>query len=572
MATTTTTVTTNGKKTSWEEAARAKREAILATLPREYLIPEPLPTPEEQPNVTGAFAHKYLSPREVEITETNAADIVAKTTKGEWTAVEVTKAFIHRACMAHQLLGCLHETDFPNAIATAEKLDAYFAEHKKPMGMLHGLPVSLKDQCHMKGLDTTMGYVGWLGTWEGDASSPLYKTHESVIVNEMRRQGAVLYCKTAVPQTLMCGETVNNIVGWVRNPINRLVSCGGSSGGEGALVGFKGSPGGFGTDIGGSVRIPSAFNGLYGLRPSNGRLPYEGMANSMDGQNTILSVIGPIAGSVDSIRLLTKAVVDSEPWWEDPLVHEIPWREEQAEKVRSDGKLVFGVLRDDGIVRPTAPVRRGLEAVVEAVKKAGHEVVDWVPPKECDHKLLYEIANTTWGLDGGTDVFKAFGLSGEPPAPHLMVHVPETLQAEKKASEIAALNVRKRRVQKAYMDFWNSTAKTTSTGRPIDAIIAPPCPHPPAMENKFPYTFATTFVNVLDYSAVIVPSGVDVDPAVDKPDEGMQWRSDVERKAHEGFDPLIQKGAPIAVQLIGRRLQEEKMLAIAEVVDKALKA
>lgn len=79
--------------------------------------------------------------------------------------------------------------------------------------MLHGLPVSLKDQCHMKGLDTTMGYVGWLGTWEGDASSPLYKTHESVIVNEMRRQGAVLYCKTAVPQTLMCGETVNNIVG-----------------------------------------------------------------------------------------------------------------------------------------------------------------------------------------------------------------------------------------------------------------------------------------------------------------------------------------------------------------------
>ncbi|KAK8158042.1 amidase [Phyllosticta citrichinensis] len=572
MTTTATATKTNGAKPSWEEAARVKREAIFASLPREYLIPEPLPSPEEQRDVTGAYAHQFLTQREIEITETDAAGIVAKTTTGEWSAVDVTKAFIHRACMAHQLLNCLHETDFPSALATAASLDAHFAEHKKPIGPLHGLPVSLKDQCHMKGLDTTMGYVGWIGTHEGDPSSPLYRNLESVIVTELRRQGTVLYCKTAVPATLMAGETVNHIVGWVRNPKNRLVSCGGSSGGEGALVGFKGSPGSFGTDIGGSVRIPSAFNGLYGLRPSNGRLPYEGMANSMDGQNTILSVVGPIAGTLASTRLLAKAVVDSEPWWEDPLVHEIPWREEQADAVRRQGKLVFGVLRDDGMVRLTPPMRRGLEAALEAVKKAGHEVVEWEPPAECAHKHLLEIATQTWSMDGGDDVIKAFGLSGEPPMPHLLLDVPATPHPELPASAIAALNVRKRRIQKAYMDFWSSTAKTTATGRPVDALLTAPCPHPASIENQFPYTMYTTFANVLDYTAVIVPTGVVVDPALDAREGGMQWRSELEQRIHEkAFDPEIQKGAPVAVQIVGRRLQEERVLAISEIVDEALK-
>lgn len=88
---------------NWQEIATAKREAILASIPKEYIIPD-LPTPEQQRDVTGTFVHKYLSLQEIEITETDAPGIVAKTTTGEWTAVEVTKAFIHRACIAHQLV------------------------------------------------------------------------------------------------------------------------------------------------------------------------------------------------------------------------------------------------------------------------------------------------------------------------------------------------------------------------------------------------------------------------------------------------------------------------------------
>lgn len=137
-----------------------------------------------------------------------------------------------------------------------------------------------------------MGYVGWIGTFEGKKATGKERVFESLMVEELRSQGAVLYVKTSVPHTLMCGETVNNIIDYTWNPTNRNLSSGGSSGGEGALISLKGSPVGFGTDIGGSIRIPASFNGLYGLRPSTGRLPYQGMANSFDGAPGVLSVVG----------------------------------------------------------------------------------------------------------------------------------------------------------------------------------------------------------------------------------------------------------------------------------------
>ena len=198
------------------------------------------------------------------------------------------------------------------------------------------------------------------------------------MVKELRQLGAVFYCKTSVPHTLMSGETVNNIIGYAWNPKNRHLASGGSSGGEGALIGFKGSPLGFGTDIGGSIRIPAAFNGLYGIRPSAGRMPYEGMANSMDGQNSLLSVVGPISHSVASLRLAMKSLLSQQPWLYDPLVVEMPWRDSQEKEVleiiSSKGKLTFAVLKNDGIITPHPPVQRAIDMTVAALEKQGHKV------------------------------------------------------------------------------------------------------------------------------------------------------------------------------------------------------
>src|ERR1700761_7060454 len=96
-------------------------------------------------------------------------------------------------------------------------------------------------------------------------------------------------------------------------------------------------------------RIPSAFNGLYGIRPSFGRLPYVGAANSMPGQNTIPSVCGPLATTSGALKLMLKSTLSQKPWLHDPAVVDMPWREELASLSSTDGaKLAFGFYPSDG--------------------------------------------------------------------------------------------------------------------------------------------------------------------------------------------------------------------------------
>lgn len=233
-----------------------------------------------------------------------------------------------------------------------------------------------------------MGYVGWINTFEGQLDDARRGVEESELVRELRNLGAVLYCKTSVPATLMSGETINNIIGYTWNPKNRHLSSGGSSGGEGALIGLRGSPGGFGTDIGGSIRIPAGFNSLYGLRPSSGRMPYQGAANSMDGQNIILSVIGPLAPTARTLTLLFKAVLSQQPWNHDPLALELPWRDSIVQETLSlieeskagKASLAFAIMPFDGVGRIHPPIARGLELVEHTLKGLGHRVIDWNPP------------------------------------------------------------------------------------------------------------------------------------------------------------------------------------------------
>ncbi|KAJ5595127.1 Amidase [Penicillium hispanicum] len=548
--------------------AEAKRESILNAIPEKWRLATPVPPASEQRDVTGDYIRQYLSVREIEITESDAVDIAAQTTSGRWTAVEVTEAFCHRAALAHQLVNCLHEIFFDAAIEDAKQLDAYFAEYKAPLGSLHGLPISLKDQFHVKGVETTMGYVGWIGTFQGRRDDSRRETKESELVRELRNLGAVLYCKTSVPATLMSGETVNNIIGYTWNPKNRLLSSGGSSGGEGALIALRGSPGGFGTDIGGSVRIPAGFNFLYGLRPSAGRIPYQDAANSMDGQGTILSVIGPLAPTACSLTLLFKAVLSQQPWDHDPLALELPWRDTVVRQTQAlieqaragSSTLAFGMMHWDGIARVHPPIARGLKLVEQTLKLLGHKVVPWDPPS---HAKANEIASCTFDMDGGADFRHHFGLSGETEAPQVIVSENGT---ELTASEIAMLNVTKREYQKQYMDYWTSTKELTDTGRPVDGVFCPLAPFAAVIPKQYDYTSYTSFVNVLDYTSVSIP----VTFADKKMDVRPSETSELEHHINWDYDADTYDGAPVGVQLVGRRLQEEKMLTIAEYIGSSI--
>jgi amidase len=135
----------------------------------------------------------------------------------------------------------LSETLFDSALKDAEALDELLKTSGKPKGLLHGLPISIKDNFNVIGKDSTIGFVSL-------ANDPA--TKNSPLVNILKDAGAVIYVKTNVPTAMMIAETVNNLFGRTLNPLNRNLTPGGSSGGESALIVMKGSPLGVGSDIG----------------------------------------------------------------------------------------------------------------------------------------------------------------------------------------------------------------------------------------------------------------------------------------------------------------------------------
>lgn len=140
----------------WKKKAAAKREQQAASIPAEWRLPEPLPQPKS--------AYEYLktsgvlTAQELEITETTDATILLrKMASGKLSAVAVTTAFSKRAAFAQQLIRCCTEMFFDEAIKAAQQLDDYLASNGKPVGPLHGLPVSLKDGFNVAGHDSTVG-------------------------------------------------------------------------------------------------------------------------------------------------------------------------------------------------------------------------------------------------------------------------------------------------------------------------------------------------------------------------------------------------------------------------------
>jgi len=260
------------------------------------------------------------------------------------------------------------------------------------------------------------------------------------------------------------------------------------------------------------------------------------MANSMDGQNSVLSVVGPLSHSIASLKLVMKSLLSQQPWLHDPLCHEMPWRDEPEKQVRdliSTSRLAFGIIKHDGIVAPHPPVQRALDIVAKALQKLGHKVIEWDPPP---HKRGNDIILTTYTYDGGVDIHGALGLSGEPIAAQVTALAGSKPSQQANASKIAATNVAKREYQKEYMEYWNSTIDQTGTGRPVDAIIAPVAPFAAARPNSFKYYGYSSIFNVLDYSACVVPV-TNVDKNVDVVDKNFKPVNDLDQGVAETCKP-----------------------------------
>ncbi|KAL3443717.1 amidase signature domain-containing protein [Aspergillus insuetus] len=352
---------------NWEQLAADKRERLAKTIALQWRMKE-LPRDDsvlDYPRTAG-----ILSEGELEITELSATQLVSKLASNRLSAVETN---------------CVHEFFPEAALAQAKELDDCGSMREAISNRLEQYTTE------SKGYETSMGYISFLGK---------YDKKDSVMTHLLRKAGTVFYVKTSVPQTLLVCETVNNIIGTTTNPRNRHWSCGGSSGGEGVMLALRESVLGVGTDISRSIRVPAAFNYLYGLRPSHGRLAYAKMANSMEGQETVHIVVGPIGHSVagpSSSRSRGSL---------NPMFIPMPWRQSEADVVRAkihSGVLTVGVYSFDENVLPHPPVLREIRLAADALRKNGHTAVPWTPYK---HDYGCELVNRIWAVDASTDVLK----------------------------------------------------------------------------------------------------------------------------------------------------------------------
>ncbi len=230
----------------------------------------------------------------VEICYLTAKEMRDKIRNGELSAVEVMEAHLAQIESVNPAVNAIVTLDAEGAMAGAKAADEA-QSRGKGCGPLHGLPTAVKDLTLTKGMRTTFG-------------SPIYKDfipdQDAIIVERIRKAGAIVIGKTNTPEFGAGSNTFNPVFGATLNPYDTSKTCGGSSGGAGVSLACRMLPIADGTDLGGSLRNPANFNNVTGFRPSPGRVPTVAPL----GWNT-LSVPGPMARTVEDIALFLSAIV-----------------------------------------------------------------------------------------------------------------------------------------------------------------------------------------------------------------------------------------------------------------------
>ncbi|KAH9935917.1 amidase signature enzyme [Epithele typhae] len=513
-----------------------------------------------------------------------ASEIVRQIAKREWTASEVLEAYIARAALAQELTNCLTEAMFGAARKHAKALDAEFASTGRLRGPLHGVPVSFKDTYDVKGQDTTMGYSSRAGKPSAE---------ESMVVALVRKAGGIPLTKTNVPQCIFFFECSNPVWGRSLNPYSRSYTCGGTSGGEAALLALDGAALGWGSDIGGSLRIPAAFCGVYSLKPGFGRVSMAGAEGNWSGFEGIRTVNGPMGRSVDDLELASRLVFgQAAPGESYPAP--LPFRD-----VDLAPRLRFGFYTSDGFVRPSPANQRAVREAVDALRRAGHECVEVRVP---DIKGVMEIFMGITAADGYKTISADLGrdpidngVSSLLLGPSLfgwlrtsIAFVLERCMGDPMLASVVretrsrpvhefhkCVKQRDEYTARFYREVWDK--------HQLDGIIAPTLALPALPHNSCQY-LATIATACLLYNVVDSPVGTlpvsRVDPAVDRAPAGYD-----PAHAAPGGSPLVDKllygpggfydadamaGIPVGVQLVGRRWEEERVLGMMRVLDAAL--
>ncbi len=214
----------------------------------------------------------------------------------EISSVEMTEASLRRITELEPRLHAFITLDEKDALASAKKADAHLAAGNEP-GVLHGVPIAVKDLEVTKGLRTTLGST-FFKDWVPD--------YDSIVVERLRATGAIILGKTNTPEFGNREETFSNVAPTCNNPWDITRMPGGSSGGTAAAIASGMCSIGTGSDGGGSVRLPASFCGIFGHKPTHGRIPRFG-GQAKPAYNSA-GTSGPMSNNVRDSAILNQAL------------------------------------------------------------------------------------------------------------------------------------------------------------------------------------------------------------------------------------------------------------------------
>jgi amidase len=452
---------------------------------------------------------------------------------GRLSSVEATKAHLDRLARVNGPLNALVLVDETGAMKAARAADRARSQ-KKSMGPLHGVPITIKEAFDVAGLRTT-------------SSHPPLKdnvaTEDASLVARLRAAGAVILGKTNVPELCADFQTDSPIFGITKNAWDERRTAGGSTGGGGVAVAARMSPLELGSDIGGSVRNPAHYNGIFSLKPTEWRVPAHGHVPDLPGQTRTtryMGTFGPLARSVDDLEVTLRIIAGPDGYETEAA----PVPLGATPKLTGKG-LRIAVLTSNPLVQVSADTAAVVEATAKLLSKAGAKVKSAAP----------EGLDWQQGWDDWADLFQYMILNDKPLAKRER-HFDKLKSSDPTARSVAraarlsmaqffAVLDRRDRIARQCETFLDGYDAWLMPVMPDAAFIRQSQKLPLKVDGvDNPYFFAGTAYNFLanltGQPSIVLPCG------------------------------FSQEGMPIGLQLTGKRWGEAKLLGVAKVLERLL--
>ncbi len=439
-----------------------------------------------------------------------ASAIQRKTVSSE----EVVQAFLDRIEAVNPQLNAVVQLAAEEALARAREADSALARGET-WGALHGVPMTIKDSLDTAGVISTGGTKG---------RASFVPDKDATVVERLRGEGAILLGKTNTPELTLSFETDNLIYGRTNNPYDLSRTPGGSSGGAAAIVAAGGSPFDIGSDYGGSIRLPSHFCGIAGIKPSAGRVPRTGHIYPFGGVQDSFQQIGPLACHVDDLSLILPLIAG--PDGVDPGVVPLPWHDPEEVELTA---LRVSFHTDNGIATPTSEIVEVVEAAARALSGEGVRVEEARPPGV---EETFDVGLPLYFWDGGAAVRRLLRDAGT---------TEHTLQDFTDAEAVPAAQL-----DELITRLYAFRSKMLSFLEDFDVIVCPvnALPAVPHGGTGAPETL-TAFSYTVTYNLTGWPGAV----------------------VRGGTSP---EGLPIGVQIVTRPAREDVALAVAKFIETAL--